>query len=286
MLRLNRLGRILFPSRQISEPVSPVVSYNVDIPEAPAEAAKFAVAPDIHVDDLIYQFHIDVQTEPDPRIARQHVTEYYFLDGDRSAQKLDGVVRQFHPEAGTRPLALLEFASGYGCVSRHLRKRTDSYELVASDIHPQAIDFLRDRLDVQAVLSRSRPAEFAVDRRFDVVFCLSFFSHMPDRTFGDWIEALYSTLSDNGLLIFTSHGREAHGDVGRPALNPEGYWFVPLSEQKDIPTDEYGCMIVSQLYVMERIARCKGATLVFFQEAFWWGKQDLFIIRKTVPEFR
>ena len=256
-----------------------------DAPEAAAEAVKFAVPPDIHSEDFIYQHHLDVQTDPDRDRARAHVTEYYFLDGDRSAKRLDALIRQFHPEAMSRRLALLEFASGYGCVSRHLRRMDDRYDLVACDIHPQAIDFLRERLDVAAVLSRSRPDEFAVDRRFDVVFCLSFFSHMPDRTFGDWIEALFSTLMQGGLLIFTTHGREGYIDIGRPALHPGGYWFAPMSEQKDIPTDEYGCMVATPLYVMERIARCHGAAVVFFQEAFWWGKQDLFIVRKVDTDF-
>ncbi len=253
--------------------------------QAAAAPAKYGVPADIHADDFIYQFYIESNVKPDPETARANVTTYYFSDGDRSAQRLDGLIRQFHPEAAARRLALLEFASGYGCVSRHLRRMADRYELVACDIHPQAIEFLRDRLDVDGVLSRSQPAEFAAPRQFDVVFCLSFFSHMPDRTFGDWIEALFSSLSENGLLVFTTHGREAHGDVGRPALDPAGFWFAPLSEQKDIPTDEYGCMIVTPSYVMQRIARCRGATLVLFQAAAWWDKQDLFIVRKTTPAF-
>ncbi len=256
------------------------------VPEAAAEAAKFVVPPDIHPADFVYQYHLDVQPDRDRAQARARVAEYYFLDGDRSAKRMDALVRQFHPQAASRRLALLEFASGYGCVSRHLRRMDARYDLVACDIHPQAIDFLRERLKVAGVLSRSRPADFALDRRFDVVFCLSFFSHMPDRTFGAWIEALFATLAPDGLLIFTTHGRQGHLDMGRPTLHPDGYWFAAMSEQKDIPTDDYGCMIATPVYVMQRIARCQGAAVVFFQESFWWGKQDLFVVRKVATDFR
>lgn len=257
-----------------------------DLAEAAAEAAKFAVPPDIHAEDYVFQYLLDAQTDPDRDKVRARITEYYFYDGDRSAKQLDALIRQFHPDAASRRLQLLEFASGYGCVSRHLRRMDDRYDLVACDLHPQAIDFLRERLDVAGVQSRSQPAELALDRHFDVVFCLSFFSHMPDRTFGDWIEALFSTLAQDGLLIFTTHGREAHIDTGYPALQPDGYWFASGSEQKDIPPDEYGCMVATPFYVIDRIARCHGAAVMFFQEAFWWGKQDVFIVRKVATDFR
>jgi SAM-dependent methyltransferase len=255
-------------------------------PEAAREAAKFAVPPDIHADDFIYQHHIEVQTDPDPDQARARVIEYYFLDGNRSAQRLDKLIQEYHPAAGQRRLALLEFASGYGCVSRHLSKMSLRYDLVACDIHPEAIDFLQDNLGVTGVLSRTSPRDFTQDRNFDVVFCLSFFSHMPDRTFGDWIAALFATLADDGLLIFTTHGRQAQIDVGYPPLKPDGFWFNAISEQKDLPTEDYGTMVATPFYVMEQIARCPNAAVMFFQEAFWWGKQDLFIVRKVATDFR
>ena len=91
-------------------------------PEATEQAAKFAVPAEIHAEDFIYQHHLEVQPDIGLDEARSRVIEYYFLDGDRSAQRLDNLIRQLHPDAESRHLKLLEFASGYGCVSRHLRK--------------------------------------------------------------------------------------------------------------------------------------------------------------------
>ena len=234
-------------------------------PEAETEAAKFAVPRDIHADDFIFQFHLDVQP-PSRTNARAHVTEYYFLDGDRSAKRLDSVIQDHHPDAAARRLSLFEFASGYGCVSRHLQKMNEHYELVACDIHEQAVAFLRERLGVAAVQSHSDPHAFDAGAKFDVVFALSFFSHMPDRTFGAWIQALFSVVADNGLLIFTTHGRIAHEQLNRPVLDPSGYYFAPSSEQKDISTHEYGTMIVTPFYVMEQIRKCPCSAVALFQE--------------------
>jgi 2-polyprenyl-3-methyl-5-hydroxy-6-metoxy-1,4-benzoquinol methylase len=49
----------------------------------------------------------------------------------------------------------------------------------AYDIHQQAIQFIQEKLKTEAVLSASRPEDLDLNRAFDVVFALSFFSHMP-----------------------------------------------------------------------------------------------------------
>jgi hypothetical protein len=257
-----------------------------DTPEAPFEAAKFAVPSDIHADDYLFQWHLPVKAEPDGGKARAQVTQYYFFDGDRSAKHLDNLIREDHPHASARRLSLFEFASGYGCVSRHLRKMNDRYDLVACDIHQQAVEFLSERLGVSAVPSHSDPRQFNSPMKHDVIFALSFFSHMPDRTFGAWLEALFGMLADDGLLIFTTHGRIAHDDMNHPALVPGGYWFLPASEQKDLSTEEYGAMIATPFYVMNRLALCPRAAVLHFHEGFWWGKQDLFVVRKVAIDFR
>jgi SAM-dependent methyltransferase len=252
------------------------------------EAAKFAVSPQIYADDFIYQWLLEVGWgwESDRDKARADATEYYFADGDRSAKRLDALVRQHHPAAASRRLSLFEFASGYGCVSRHLRKMDDRYELIACDIHPMAVKFLREQIGVNAVLSCSDPRDFDAKEKFDVVFALSFFTHMPDRTFGAWIVALFETLADDGLLIFTTHGRVPYEQQNCPVLEPAGYWFFAGSEQKDLPSDEYGITITTPFYVMDQIAGCAGAAVLLFQEAFWWDHQDVFIVRKVRTDFR
>jgi hypothetical protein len=256
-------------------------------PEAAATASKFAVPLQVHADDFIYQWLLDVPWggEPDRNKAKALVAEYYFADGDRSARRLDDLVRQYHPAAAFRKLSLLEFASGYGCVSRHLGKMSDRYDLVACDIHRTAVTFLREEIGVNAVLSCADPSNFGAKGQFDVVFALSFFSHMPNRTFGAWVTALFETLADDGLLIFTTHGRIVYESQNQPPLEPEGYWFTAGSEQKDLPSDEYGITITTPFYVLDHIARCECAAVVLFQEATWWN-QDLFIVRKVQGDFR
>ena len=76
------------------------------------------------------------------------------------------------------PFALLEFASGYGCLSRHLVKMTDRYDVLSCDIHPAAVEFIDRQIGLQATLSHSRPDQLKLRQQFSVVFALSFFSHI------------------------------------------------------------------------------------------------------------
>ena len=141
----------------------------------------------------------------------EHPINYYFEDGGRSAYKLAEIVAALGIEKG-RKVRLLEFASGYGMVSRHIKKCT-MFDVVSCDIHPGSY-FLSDQIGVKSLSSTSVPQEFSSPDKYDVVFALSFFTHMPKTSFGSWISALYNSLNAPGYLIFTCHGSACLADVG------------------------------------------------------------------------
>jgi SAM-dependent methyltransferase len=251
-------------------------------PEAAAIAAKYGVSPEIHDADFIYEYHLGPDRDAwDAR--RPGAIDYYFADGAKSASQLNDLVSQLHPESGHRQLTLFEFASGYGCVSRHLKMM--NYDLLACDIHENAIAFLTDVLNVKSLLSHRDPKQLKIDKRFDVVFALSFFTHMPLHTWGLWLTKLFDVLADDGLLIFTTHGRTTYEDGGRPPLDRAGYWFGGASEQKDLPLEDYRTMIVTPWFAFQQIEQFEHATLISFREASWWGKQDTYIIRRNAAPF-
>jgi SAM-dependent methyltransferase len=158
--------------------------------------------------------------------------DYYFNDGARSAAHLDELVAEFHSDHTKRPLCLLEFASGYGMVSRHLGRMKERYAFTACDIHEQAIEFLRTEIGVEAVISRTDPDDLALSGDFDVIFSLSFFSHVPHRTWGRWLQKLYSALANDGLLIFTTHGRGAMtGQAGHSSCRGDTGSLPPASKR-------------------------------------------------------
>jgi len=242
-----------------------------------AEAAmQLQVEPSIHPQDFIYRFCC-----AHPLLTLESGIEYYFRDGRRSSAKLADLLAGF-TDLDPHCIRLLEFGSGYGCVTRHLRK-LPQFDLVACDIHQEAIDFLTHTIGVRSIMSKNRPAEFLLPDKYDVVFALSFFSHMPETTFGGWLRALLQTLHVPGYLIFTTHGTKSCPHMGiRPEDIPaSGSWFSAGSEQFDLDTAEYGTAITTPDFVIPEIYRQTGAPIVTYRHAFWWEHQDLWVVKRV-----
>jgi hypothetical protein len=236
-----------------------------------ALARRFGVKSAIHPDDHIFSFllaHPGFTTD----IVR---ATYYFEDGARSRMKLESLTRELLLKDGH---SLLEFASGYGCVTRHLTN--SSADLWACDIHPAAINFLQHELDARAFQSSSFPEKLEVPQQFDVVFALSFFSHMPIATWARWLVRLVQVTRSGGFVIFTTHGLKSQPHVrDGVVIPPTGFWFVPASEQPDLPTEQYGQTITTPTFVQTAIASIQGVRLVKFEEAAWWSHQDLYVVQ-------
>lgn len=241
------------------------------------KSAAKAVAVDwrVHPDDHIFNFLISHPGFAD----EQSKIDYYFCDALKSSKQLAEIIEKHNP--GTkRPVKLLEFASGYGCVSRHLKK-LEQLSITSCDIHPEAIKFLKNALKVNAVLSSSQPEMLKLADDFDAVFALSFFSHMPIWTWARWLVRLIRSVKVDGLVIFTAHGAESASRIGINEINDFGYYFHAKSEQKDLPLEEYGVTITLPDFVRKTIKSIPQVTELEVREAYWWGHQDLYVLRKT-----
>ena len=201
--------------------------------------------------------------------------QIYFRGGKADAEKLLELMKLFGMnERGSR---VLEFASGYGRITRHFTKRCN---VTASDIHPAAVEMIQSRLKTPAYVSSHGPYELSIPGQYDFVFAISLFSHLPDATFGPWIAALLSLTKPNGHLLFTTHGpkgRQVFPEL--PSPGPDGIGFAPLSEQADLDGHRYGTTTVTPDYVRQKIVSV-GGELVSYDEIEWWGFQDQWIVRR------
>lgn len=235
------------------------------------------VSHEIHDRDMLLDYLVRSVFPTDHARAIQA----YFDGGEDCARRFAALVSE-HKASAT---SILEFASGYGRVARHAKHVLPSAEWVSSDIHSEAVDFLNEKVGVPAFLSTHSPEQWKPEKTFDVVFALSFFSHMPDVTFKAWIEKLLLSVSEDGLLIFTTHGADTLRMMKRRGMDASfdsnGYYWYPHSDQLDLAVEEYGTSAVSLEYVASIIAEILSAELIRFQQGFWWGHQDLYVLKKT-----
>lgn len=236
-------------------------------------AQRYRVSDALHSEDMLLQFLLDNPCFPDKKSA----LNYYFKTGKDSTDNLISILK----ELGVYriPISLLEFASGYGCVSRHLIKKTGWFDLTSCDIHTSAMEFLVQKLGLNKIIPSTRmPEDFFCDERYDVVFALSFFSHMPRSTWGKWLAALYNKVNVGGYLIFTTHGIKSAHYFGNPIIPSDGFWFQATSEQKDIDVSDYGQTICTYDFVENEIRKRLGVPISQHKSGYWWGHQDVYVV--------
>lgn len=240
-------------------------------------ANETGVVPEIHPEDLIFQF----VTRFPGFLTNEQAVKYYFHDGANSAKKLNQLLFSELGLKRSADISLLEFASGYGCVTRHLVGELAPLNVVSCDIHEAACTFIESVIGVKTIRSSTKPEDLGIENgAFDVVFALSFFSHMPDRTWGRWLGCLFDKVKPGGYLIFTTHGMTTWENYGKPAIPDSGIWFVPSSEQKDLDAAEYGSTIVTPEYVQRAVENILRDKILRMNQADWWGHQDLYVVKK------
>jgi SAM-dependent methyltransferase len=238
-------------------------------------AAYFKVPAAVHPEDLLFKQFL-LQT---PGIE---AADRYFSSGYGDADWIAMTIKRLLPNM-QRP-KVLEFAAGFGRVSRHLLHQAPNIDFTVSDIHPSAVQFAKETLGLTGFKSEARPEQLILPARYDFIFTLSFFSHMPDSTFGAWLALLYSALNEGGLLLFTTHGEVSMRKYTHLAdsYDPEtGCGFTLAgSDQIDIEEGEsYGSAATDFEYVLRRI-RKTPAYINSYRSGQWWGHQDEWIIQK------
>jgi SAM-dependent methyltransferase len=187
-------------------------------------------------------------------------------------------------EAVDRPLLktgkFLEFASGHGRFTRHLVKALGAERVTVSDVVPGAVDFSQRTFGVPGFRSTSTPEDLAWPQRYDVVFVLSLFSHLPRSTWARWLSRLYDGVAPGGVLVFTTHGARATA-FDKVTLDDEGFFFAPSSESNAIDPNEYGTTFTSEAFVRARIAETVGVEqLVHVAPEQFWNHQDAYVLVK------
>jgi len=270
-------------SKTASAPIVAGAASRIELPAASAEKAKrMGIVPDIHVDDFIFKF-VAKKFKDDLSGA---IGRYYDL-GHHSASLLRetlaevaAVKKVVNGHDKWAPGRIMDFASGYGGVIRHLGAMFPDSQLSTCDIHSSAVLFNREALGVGAFGSSSVPGILSIPEQ-DVIFALSFFSHMPASTFGRWIEALSARLAPGGVLIFTANGyvTDTLGTTG-VQVGSDGYGFDARSEQGDIDTAEYGITISYPQWVFRLADQIPNIVLFKFRAGQWWAIQDTYVYLK------
>ena len=199
----------------------------------------------------------------------------YFQSGASIADSMIQVLRWRFGAPG-RVGKLLDFASGYGRITRFLVREIPPERVWVADIYADGVRFQEERLGVHGIVSTLRPEDFSCGERFDAILVTSLFTHLPEERFLAWLRALLGLLEPGGMLAFSVHSPEVlPPGVEMPA---EGFFFHEISESGSLDTSDYGSTWVTDEFVrgaLERVAG-PGASLHRLERGIC-GYQELYL---------
>jgi SAM-dependent methyltransferase len=182
---------------------------------------------------------------------RERALFTYFRTGLSIADSMTQVVRWRC--GGLDQISLLDFASGYGRVTRFLLRDLPAEHVWVSDVYADGVRFQEERFGVHGIVSTVRPEDFVCAERFDAITVTSLFTHLPDQRFVDWLRVLLGLLRPGGVLLFSVHGEEV---LSADSAVPEsGILFQEMSESGSLDTSDYGSTWVTESYVRAAVAR-------------------------------
>ena len=171
---------------------------------------------------------------------------------------------------------VLDFASGWGRLTRLLEQRLRPDQIYVADIYHQAIDWQVATFGVNGVHSAKDPAAFKHTGKHDIVLVGSMFSHLPTELFHQWLARLYDLVSDRGVLAFSVHD-EAILPAGE-VMDPSGLSYLRFSESGSLDLDIYGMSYVTEAFVGAAITRLgSGLSWRRFPKGLY-ENQDLYVV--------
>jgi SAM-dependent methyltransferase len=146
------------------------------------------------------------------------------------------------------PRKMLDFASGYGRLTRLLVHENVADDVTVSDILEGGMEFQAAQFGVRTIHSKKTPEEFEAPERYDLIFVASLFTHLPPSTFTRWLRRLAELLTEDGLLIFSVHDESLAPVRGQPVH------FASNSESRVLDVEDYGSTWVTEEYVRAQVA--------------------------------
>lgn len=221
----------------------------------------------IHPDDDIFRFFAQYPGCRDPIRA-------YLSDGWRSLAELMVLLERWG-----RPLLSFakvhEFAAGFGRFTRHLAPLLGE-RLSAAEIVPEAVHFLRERLGVRAVPSDHDPERFVLEEAPELLFALSFFTHLPPARWRAWLLRFAQLLAPGGWLLISTHGDAAIAEYEVELAADD--FFLAESESRALAGEDYGTTFLRDRAIARLLRELfPGARIEHAPRAFWLA-QDAWLI--------
>lgn len=179
---------------------------------------------------------------------------------------------------------ILDFAGGYGRVTRFLSGYYGKDNIHCSDVKQDAVQFQVKNFGVTGHLSYFNPDDFLIHDKYEVIFAGSLFSHLNESLFVRWLEKLLKLLNSKGILIFSVHDMSmyssGYSENFKYVENNEDLPFSIIKETIQNVKD-YGISFVKEKFVKDTVQNInKDYTCIRYAKSFG-GIQDVYVVTNS-----
>jgi SAM-dependent methyltransferase len=182
---------------------------------------------------------------------------------------------------------VLDLPSGHGRVLRYLKVVFPQADITACDLLRDGVDFCASTFGAVPVYSNADPGRIPLEpNAFDLIWVGSLFTHLDSDLWTNFLNGFRSWLRAGGLLVFSTHGRQAYRDMKIYTRDfGISYWrrtsILYTYERTGfgyaayVDSDSYGISLSHPTWVITQVAKVPELRLVHFAEKSW-GFQDIF----------
>ena len=149
----------------------------------------------------------EVKLPPDYLIYESFQINYqkYYTESIETAKWL---ADHFQKHIDLKDKRILDWGCGPGRIIRHLPEAIDNgCEYYGTDYNKKTIDWCSKNLTNIQFNNNTLNAQLPYDDNFvDVIYGLSIFTHLSEKSHYDWYNELYRILKPNGIMFLTTQG--------------------------------------------------------------------------------
>jgi SAM-dependent methyltransferase len=215
---------------------------------------------------------------------------YYAIGTDAVRNIVDALASNFR----TPPQTILDFPSGSGRVTRHLRSFFPEARLYACDLYEGHIKFCAETFGAVPILSSDELDRFEFPEKFDLIFCGSLLTHLPETQCKQAISLIARSLSPQGIALVTLHGRYSpfvqrnkfeylRDDLFQVALkgmHDHGFGYADYeTDFKSLfdKQERYGVTLARPSWVLQHLEQIEEVRVLSYRERSWDDHQDVVV---------